>query len=596
MKQQFYFVTSLLIAIGLFVQPTFINAQKKDDPLKGFDSFVESTLKDWNVPGVGIAIVKDGKVILSKGYGYADVDKKRKVDAQTLFAIGSSSKAFTAASVMQLVDAKKLDLDKPVIHYLPDFKLFNDYATQQITPRDLLCHRSGLPRHDLAWYGSAASREELYNRLRYLEPTAELRETWQYQNLMYMTAGYLVGQIEGESWEATVKRSIFEPLGMKSTNFSVEDMKKVSNHALPYQEEDEKVKLMDFRNIDAVAPAGAINSNAEDMAKWLQLLLNEGNFEGNQVLSAASLKEMYKPQMVMSGDISQDEIFYTSYGLGWMLTAYRGHLRVEHGGNIDGFTTSVCFMPRDGIGVVVMANMNGTAFNQIIRNNVIDRLLGGEIKDWNSVLLEKRKEMLAASKIELEQEDIVQRKGTKPSFDLKEYVGKYENLGYGVLEIAIKNDSLMVMMNGEEATLAHYHFDVFTVASAVGQLKGQFIMNSNGEITEILIPLEPSLAKPLVFKRLNTEMEVTKDDLKMYEGKYVFKQAGQAVTIKVKDGILTATLPGQPVYNLVPYKEHHFNLEILEGYSLKFTVENGKAEKATFIQPNGNFTFEKEEL
>jgi CubicO group peptidase (beta-lactamase class C family) len=594
MKQKFNFATILLIAIGLLVQPLFINAQKKDDPLKGFDSFVESTLKDWNVPGVGIAIVKDGKVILAKGYGYADVKGKRKVDEKTLFAIGSSSKAFTAASVMQLVDAKKLDLDKPVINYLPDFKLFNDYATQQITTRDLLCHRSGLPRHDLAWYGSDASREVLYNRLRYLEPTAELRETWQYQNLMYMTAGYLVGQIEGESWETIVKRSIFEPLGMKATNFSVADMKKVNNHALPYQEENEKIKLMDFRNIDAVAPAGAINSNAEDMAKWLQLLLNEGKFDGKEIISGASLKEMYKPQMVMSGDISQDEIFYSSYGLGWMLTAYRGHLRVEHGGNIDGFTTSVCFLPRDGIGIVVMANMNGTALNGVIRNDLIDRLLGGETKDWNSILLEKRKEMLAASKIEIAQEDIVRKKETKPSFDLKEYVGKYENLGYGILEITIKNDSLVATMNGEVSTLAHYHFDVFSVASAVGKLKLQFVMNANAEITEVLLPIEPSLGKSLTFKRLNAVMEVAKDDLKMYEGKYTFKQAGQSVTVKVENGVLTATLSGQPTYSLVPYKEHHFNLEILEGYSLKFTVEKGETTKATFIQPNGNFTFEKE--
>jgi CubicO group peptidase (beta-lactamase class C family) len=594
MKQKFNFATILLIAIGLLVQPLFINAQKKDDPLKGFDSFVESTLKDWNVPGVGIAIVKDGKVILAKGYGYADVKGKRKVDEKTLFAIGSSSKAFTAASVMQLVDAKKLDLDKPVINYLPDFKLFNDYATQQITTRDLLCHRSGLPRHDLAWYGSDASREVLYNRLRYLEPTAELRETWQYQNLMYMTAGYLVSQIEGESWETIVKRSIFEPLGMKATNFSVADMKKVNNHALPYQEENEKIKLMDFRNIDAVAPAGAINSNAEDMAKWLQLLLNEGKFDGKEIISGASLKEMYKPQMVMSGDISQDEIFYSSYGLGWMLTAYRGHLRVEHGGNIDGFTTSVCFLPRDGIGIVVMANMNGTALNGVIRNDLIDRLLGGETKDWNSILLEKRKEMLAASKIEIAQEDIVRKKETKPSFDLKEYVGKYENLGYGILEITIKNDSLVATMNGEVSTLAHYHFDVFSVASAVGKLKLQFVMNANAEITEVLLPIEPSLGKSLTFKRLNAVMEVAKDDLKMYEGKYTFKQAGQSVTVKVENGVLTATLSGQPTYSLVPYKEHHFNLEILEGYSLKFTVEKGETTKATFIQPNGNFTFEKE--
>lgn len=596
MKQKINYTASLLIAMALLMQPLFVNAQKKDEnPLRGFDSFVESALKDWNVPGVGIAIVKDGQVILAKGYGYADVDEKRKVDEKTLFAIGSSSKAFTAASVMQLVDEKKLDLDKPVINYLPDFKLFDDYATQHITPRDLLCHRSGLPRHDFAWYGSDASREVLYNRLRYLEPTAELRETWQYQNLMYMTAGYLVEKIEGESWEKIVKRSIFEPLGMQSSNFSVTDMKKVKNHALPYEEEDGKAKLMDFRNIDAVAPAGAINSNAEDMAKWLQMLLNEGNFGGKQVLSAASLKEMYKPQMVMPGDISQDEIFYTSYGLGWMLTAYRGNLRVEHGGNIDGFTTSVCFMPRNGIGIVVMANMNGTTLNSIIRNELIDRLLGGEIKDWNGYFLEKRKEMLEAEKLEKEQVDIIQVKNTKPSFNLTEYAGKYEHLGYGILEILVKDSALVARMNGEDTELEHYHFDVFATNSLVGKLKLQFIMNANAEISEVLVPLEMSLNKPLIFKKLPSEIKIEKEDLKIYEGKYTFKQVAQSVTIELKNGVLTATLPGQPTYNLVPHKEHHFNLENLEGFSLKFTVENGKAEKATFVQPNGNFTFEREE-
>jgi CubicO group peptidase (beta-lactamase class C family) len=262
MKNKFSHSIRLLIAIGLLFQPLLSNAQKKNNPLKGFDKFVESALKDWNVPGAGIAIVKDGEVILVKGYGYADVAKKRKADKKTLFAIGSSSKAFTAASVMQLVDEKKLDLNKSVISYLPNFKLYDDYATKNITPRDLLSHRSGLPRHDLVWYGSKDSREGLYNRLRYLEPTAELRETWQYQNLMYMTAGYLVGQIEKESWEETVKRKIFMPLGMNATNFSVEDSKKVKNHALPYNEKEGQLEKIDFRNIDAIGPAGSINSNA----------------------------------------------------------------------------------------------------------------------------------------------------------------------------------------------------------------------------------------------------------------------------------------------------------------------------------------------
>jgi CubicO group peptidase (beta-lactamase class C family) len=595
MKNKFSHSIRLLIAIGLLFQPLLSNAQKKNNPLKGFDKFVESALKDWNVPGAGIAIVKDGEVILVKGYGYADVAKKRKADKKTLFAIGSSSKAFTAASVMQLVDEKKLDLNKSVISYLPNFKLYDDYATKNITPRDLLSHRSGLPRHDLVWYGSKDSREGLYNRLRYLEPTAELRETWQYQNLMYMTAGYLVGQIEKESWEETVKRKIFMPLGMNATNFSVEDSKKVKNHALPYNEKEGQLEKIDFRNIDAIGPAGSINSNAEDMAKWLQLLLNEGKFDGKEILSAGSLKEMYKPQMVMPGEINYDEIYYSSYGLAWMLTSYRGKLRVEHGGNIDGFTTSVCFMPRDGIGVVVMTNMNGTALNSAIRNDVIDRLLGGETKDWNGILLEKRREILEASKVETETEDIIQRKGTRPSFDLKEYTGKYEHKGYGIIEIQEKDGNLVGLMNSEEVDFEHYHFDIFKLGAAVGELKIQFHMNTNADITELSAPLEPSLGKPIIFNKLPMEMDVSEANLKIYEGKYTFAAAKQSATVETKNGVLMITIPGQPTYSLVPYKEHHFNLEILEGYSVKFTIEEEKSVKATFIQPNGNFTFEREE-
>lgn len=583
---------SVLIFINFLIQP--LAAQKKNDPLKGFDKFVESTMKDWNVPGLSVAIVKDGEILLAKGYGYADVENKREVDGKTLFAIGSASKAFTAAAVMQLVDEKKIDLDEPIITYLPDFKLYNDYATKHITTRDLLSHRSGLPRHDFTWYGSNASRTDLYGRLRYLEPTAELRETWQYQNLMYMTAGYLVGQIEGKTWEECLRQKILNPLGMANTNFSVEDMQKVKNHALPYNEKDGKAVKMNFRNIDAIGPAGSINSNAEDMAQWLKLLLNEGNFDETTVLSAASTKELYQPQMVMPGGMTRDEVFYNSYGLGWMITSYRGKLRVEHGGNIDGFTASVCFMPHDGFGVVVMANMNGTTLNSIIRNNVIDRLAGFESKDWNAILLEQRNDALKAVKAVQEQEDIVKVKNTKPSFALKDYVGKYEHKGYGFVEVIEKEGQLNIVRGGEETELTHYHFDVFQTAPDAGELKVQFRMNVNGEITALEIPFEPSLNKPIEFKRLADVVNVAAADLKIYEGKYLFPQVGQAATVKVKGNNLTVTIPGQPTYTLVPHKEHHFKLQDLDGYSMKFTIEKGIATKATFIQPNGNFTFIRE--
>ncbi len=593
MKINYLKFIGILFLFGIILSPFQAFSQKKDNPLDGFDDFVNQTLKDWNVPGVGIAIVKDGKILLTKGYGFADVENKRKVDKNTLFAIGSSSKAFTALSVMQLVDDKKIDLDEPIRTYLSDFKLHDEYTTNHITTRDLLCHRSGLPRHDFAWYGSDATRTELYNRLQYLEPSAPFRQNWQYQNLMYMTAGYLVGQTNDETWEEAVQRRILEPLDMKSTNFSVDESIKNPNHALPYKEKNKKIKLTDFRNLDAVGPAGSINSNAVDMAKWLQLLLNEGNFDGKEIVSAASLKEVYQPQMIIPGGISDSDIYFPTYGLAWMLNSYRGHFRVEHGGNIDGFTANVCFMPRDGFGVVILTNMNGTTLPSVLRNNVIDRLLGLEIRDWNSELLEK----VRGDKPEVEEEeDLVQIQATKPSFELKEYVGKYTDLGYGTMEITLNDKkTLNVKINGIEDELKHYHFDIFTGNSFLSAMKFQFVMNTNGELSAVQAKLEPAIENPIVFKKEQAVIELSENKLKIYEGKYEFKAVGQIATVAIKEGDLTIELPGQPTFTLIGTKENQFNIKDLEGFSVKFLVEKKKSIKVIFMQPNGNFTFERVE-
>ena len=215
--------------------------------------------------------------------------KKFPQTPKTLFAIGSSSKAFTAATVVQLADDDKLDLDEPIRKYLPDFELYDEGATKEMTPRDLLCHNSGLPRHDFVWYGSDKSRKDLYKTLKYLEPTASFRQTWQYQNLMFMTAGYLVEQISEMSWEDFTQKRILDPLGMNASNFSVSKMEKAENAALPYREKDGEFIKMPYRNIDAIGPAGSINSNAEDMSKWVIMQLNGGKYGEETVVSANGL-------------------------------------------------------------------------------------------------------------------------------------------------------------------------------------------------------------------------------------------------------------------------------------------------------------------
>jgi CubicO group peptidase (beta-lactamase class C family) len=236
-----------------------------------------------------------------------------------------------------LVDEGKLDWDEPVASYLPDFKLYDEYATAHLTPRDMVCHRSGLPRHDLVWYNDEEiTRAELVRRLRFLEPNEDLRAAWQYNNLMYLTAGYLIEQLTGTAWEEAVRRRVLEPLGMRRTNFSVFDSQKDDDHALPYLEDDDELRKIAFRPIGVMGPAGSINSCVDEMARWVNLHLGGGSFDGKPVIQAGTLRAMHTPQMVMPGLPQEEWVSPASYGLGWMIDTWRGRYRVHHGGNIDG--------------------------------------------------------------------------------------------------------------------------------------------------------------------------------------------------------------------------------------------------------------------
>ena len=244
--------------------------------LEGFPNFIEKARKALKVQGTAIAVIKENEVVHCQGYGLRDVKNNLPVDADTIFAIGSSSKAFTTLGMGILVDQGKLDWDKPVREYIPTFKLYDAFATDRMTPRDLVCHRSGLPRHDLMWYGTAKSRKEILDRLQYLEPNKDFRTYLQYQNLMFMTAGYLIEVVSGKTWEEFTRSEIFARLGMTRSNCSVEDTKMLQNYSLPYSEEKKKVKETPFRNIDTIGPAGSINASLNDMIQWAMLHLNDG--------------------------------------------------------------------------------------------------------------------------------------------------------------------------------------------------------------------------------------------------------------------------------------------------------------------------------
>ncbi|WP_244918744.1 serine hydrolase domain-containing protein [Paenibacillus dendritiformis] len=288
--------------------------------LHGFSEYIRQQMEQWKVPGLSIAVIQGQQIVMAEGFGLRNVEQGLEVTPETLFAIGSCTKAFTAMSAGMLVDEGKLDWDRPVKEYLPNFKLYDSIATERITIRDMLCHRSGLPRHDLMWYNAPFTREEIIERLQYLEPNHDFRSKWQYNNLMYMAAGYLVGQLAGVPWEQWVQERIFAPLRMDNSNFSIDEMERHPNAAVPYIDKDNQVQATAYRNLDVIGPAGSINSNVMEMANWVLLQLNQGTFQGQQLVTEGSIATMHTPQMPCgSSHFWKKELPICTYGLGCAL-------------------------------------------------------------------------------------------------------------------------------------------------------------------------------------------------------------------------------------------------------------------------------------
>jgi len=570
-------------------------AAKATQALDGFGAVIDQTLKDFMVPGLAVGVIADDQVVWAKGFGFRDVDNQKPITSKTLLAIGSCTKAFTTFTLATLADEGKLDWDKPVRSYLPDFKLYDDYATLHITPRDLVTHRSGLPRHDMMWYNNHKwSRAEFVRRLRYLEPNKELRETFQYNNLMFLTAGYLVEELTGNTWEHAVQARILTPLGMTATNFSVKDSQKTADYALPYKEDEDKLELMHFRMIDVMGPAGSINSNVEDMNRWMRVHLNEGKLGDKQIIKPTALDELHTPQMVIRGVPKDAEFSPNSYAMGWGVDTYRGKLRVRHGGNIDGFSAMVTLFPRDSLGIVTLANKNATPVPGLIALAAADRIFGFEGKDHIAEALEKRKLGKEVTKEAEKKKGTRQIPNTKPSHPIEDYVGTYENPGYGLLHITADGDKLTMSIHGISAPLMHWHYDVFKCRKnpeddALDDIEIQFRSNEKGAIDSVRAPFEPSVSEIRFTKRPDERLSDP-----VYLSRFVgdYQLGPQTVTVSLQGDHLLVTVPGQPSVRLIPDVSGEFNLEGLTGYSAAFTEKDG-AISAVFNQPNGVFELKR---
>ena len=494
-----------------------LSSQTVDERLQGFDQWVESVMAEWKVPGLGVAIVEDGEIVFAKGYGWRNVEQELPVTPDTLFAIGSNTKSFTATLLAMQVDEGALAWDTPIRKVLPEFRLHDPVATGQMTAADLLSHRSGLPRHDLFWYATGKSRTELIAGLHHLEPSASFRSKYQYQNLMFLTAGVVAERIGGKSWEELVEERILRPLGMQRANFSVAQMQLDDDFSYGYgaEQEIERVQRVPFRNIDAIGPAGAINTSARELARYVLFHLAYGKVGDTQLLKEDSARLMQRPQMVMTGPLQQrlqdgPEVSDPTYGLGLMVGGYRGRKHVSHGGGIDGFISAMEWLPDEQIGVIALSNTSHTGtVPQLVVRNAFDRMLGLEPIDW-AARARKREAEARAEAEEAKKADLAAAvAGTSPSHPLADYAGDYEHTGYGKASVRVHGDGLILKVVGIEFPLEHYHYDLFAVpydlpasadAAGFGGVKVRFDYDDAGAINVVAVPLEPAVS-PIRFVR-----------------------------------------------------------------------------------------------
>ena len=484
--------------------------------LAGFEDNVSTVLQDGKVPGAAVILIKDGDVLLARGFGKRNKSENLNVTPRTLFPIGSSSKAFTTAAVAMLVEEGKLEWDKPIRDYLPTFKVYDQFATERITVRDLLCHRSGLSRHEFMWYGSSMTRKEMIERLAYLQPNVDFRARYQYNNLMYATAGYLIEVVTGRTWEECVATRIFKPLGMNTSNTDVEASQKTDDYALPYEERKGEIEEVPFYSaFQAMGPAGSISTNLEDIEHWLRFQLNEGKHGETQLLGAEYLTQTHTPQVVVPAGESvpmgkHPEVVNSCYGLGWSISSYRGHRMVEHGGSIDGFMAEVVLLPDDHIAVAVFTNRGSTLAPYIIAFSACDRLLGAEKADWNERLQKEFADLKAKAEQQLAEMQQAEPAipNTHPSHPLDAYCGRYENPGYGIVTINRVEDRLQWTYNDIPSSLTHVHYDIFELNFERFDFKTRmsFATSEKGDIESLAVKLEPTV-KAQVFMRI-AEKEV----------------------------------------------------------------------------------------
>jgi CubicO group peptidase (beta-lactamase class C family) len=452
---------------------------------EAIDTIIHEALKSWHVPGVAVGIVQDDKVIYLKGHGLKEAGKKEPVTQDTIFPLASCTKAFTTTAMAMLVDEGKMNWDDPVRKHVEFFHLSDPAADALITLRDLVTHRTGVGPHELLWYRSPWSQEEIIRKIGKVKLDYPFRSGFRYQTTMFTTAGWAIGTASGSSWENFVQKRILDPLEMKNTFLTTVPVLQSPDHASPHRlDGDRHAVVIPWYPMNKPEPAGSINSCARDLCRWVRLHLNDGAMEGKRLVSAKNLHETHCPQNIIplegkAHDMNPDTL-QMSYGMGWVIQDYQCHLLVSHAGAIDGFRAHITLIPKNKIGIVLLNNLHQTNMNLALSNSLADVLLGLPKKDWNAYIGEQTRKDEAAARERLLDREKKRKPGTKPTLPLKEYTGSYDDPAYGTASISLENGRLIWKWSTFTNRLEHFQDDTFTIQNdLLGYPRVQFILDTD---------------------------------------------------------------------------------------------------------------------
>lgn len=484
------------------------------------DAYVTKVVRELNVPGAAVAIVKDDRVVYAKAFGVKELGKPEAVTTDTKFAIGSISKSFTTTLLGILVDEKKIDWDDHVSKYLPAYAMWDPWVTREQTVRDLLVHRAGLRpiSGGTVWYGSDYSREEVLRRARFLEPVSSFRSVFSYQNVSYLAAGEVAHVAAGKTWDDQVRERIFVPLGMKQSTTGLPPM--TSNVASPHSEIDGVLRVVPHRDYDNVAPAASIYASVLDIAEYMRLHLNRGAVGDKRIYSEAVARQLFSPQSLVAVPIPAPlpelvafEPMFSAYGFGWFLRDVHGEKTIEHSGGVDGFSAQVKMIPAKRAAIIVLSNYEGP-FIGVVDRHLADVLLGAPQFDWLG-FVQKRSAVRKKTRDDAEAKRVAERNASeKPSLPLASYAGTYRDQLYGDLTVTLENAKLVLRFSHTPsftADLEPWHYDTFRTHWRDPLVTKGFVtfpLTARGEIDALVFD-QPSLLdadfRELDFHRVKEE-------------------------------------------------------------------------------------------